>query len=329
MTIIERYIAAVSELLPEDMKKDVANELKSNIEDMLPDDPSEDDIEQVLIKLGNPKLLAQEYNPKKRYLIGPSVYESYVSVLKLVIGIATPLFLLFAALGIFTDNPADITYSSIISGLISTVIEGCMQSVFWVTLVFMIIERSGANEGKELFKKKQWSPEDLFIEPVPPKSMISRVKVIVSMFFTVFFTTLLYINPNLIAMYQTTDGKIDIYSLFDADRMNHYLAAVLIVVIFHLLVSTWMLIKARWTVSLAVANAVRNIAAGLLVVFIFNDSNLINIQFLGKIAEIADISVTKINEIWFSATKVITLCVFIIVYIFDSISAFIKCKKQQ
>ncbi|NLZ83527.1 MAG: hypothetical protein GX915_07675 [Clostridiales bacterium] len=93
MKLIDRYIYAVTGYLPEETREDVGRELQSNIKEMLPDNPSEDQVYKVLVDLGNPWELASEYNSKKRYLIGPIYYHNYISVLKLVIGICIAVFL--------------------------------------------------------------------------------------------------------------------------------------------------------------------------------------------------------------------------------------------
>ena len=91
MEIIDRYVYAVVKRLPESTRQDVERELRANIQDMLPDDHSEADVRAVLAKLGNPYRLAEEYRETKRYLIGPSVYDSYITVLRLVISIVVPV----------------------------------------------------------------------------------------------------------------------------------------------------------------------------------------------------------------------------------------------
>jgi uncharacterized membrane protein len=85
MNLIDRYVYAVTEHLPANTKEDVSKELRANIMDMLPDNPSEDEIKAVLTKLGNPVKLAHEYSQSKNYLIGPELYDSYITVVKIVV----------------------------------------------------------------------------------------------------------------------------------------------------------------------------------------------------------------------------------------------------
>ena len=83
-SIIDRYLYDVTRRLPENMRDDVEQELRANIEDMLPDNPTEEEIENVLESLGAPSKLAAKYRPNPRYLISPALFEEYISVLKIV-----------------------------------------------------------------------------------------------------------------------------------------------------------------------------------------------------------------------------------------------------
>ena len=81
---IERYIFDVTRRLPKDIQEEVEKELNSNIYDMLPENPTEEDIDQVLHELGNPRKIANNYKEDKRYVISPLYYDDYIRVLKLV-----------------------------------------------------------------------------------------------------------------------------------------------------------------------------------------------------------------------------------------------------
>jgi uncharacterized membrane protein len=86
MNLIDSYLHAVTENLPETTREDVISELRANIYDMLPCDYTENDVREVLVKLGNPVRLADDYSERKKYLIGPALYDSYLSyITKLVV----------------------------------------------------------------------------------------------------------------------------------------------------------------------------------------------------------------------------------------------------
>ena len=69
--LIERYVYSVTKRLDDKKKKDIENELKANIYDMLGDDLSEENTIKVLKQLGKPSVLALEFKDKKAYVISP------------------------------------------------------------------------------------------------------------------------------------------------------------------------------------------------------------------------------------------------------------------
>lgn len=82
MNLIERYIHAFRSYLPEEIQDDAENKLRSFIDDSLKEYYSEADAYQVLKKLGDPRRLAEKYHPKKKYLIGPAYYDTFIWFLK-------------------------------------------------------------------------------------------------------------------------------------------------------------------------------------------------------------------------------------------------------
>ncbi len=90
MEKVERYVYAVTRKLPEKQRKDIEQELRGLIEDMLADrtgegSPGEADIETVLTELGDPALLADSFRMGKKHLIGPDNYNTYFFVVKIVL----------------------------------------------------------------------------------------------------------------------------------------------------------------------------------------------------------------------------------------------------
>ncbi len=331
MSLIERYILAVTESLPEDIRYDVAEELRSNIGDMLSENANEGEIREVLEKLGNPKKLAQEYNPTKRYLIGPALYDSYFSVLKTVISIVVTVVLCITVLDWVFKGSVDLNqvelWKKLFADSIEAAFSGGLQAALWVTVVFAILERSGVSENQLPFAKKKWSLDELPTAPVSKKAVISRAGTIIAMFFTILFAALLYLKPQLIAVYINDPAKTEAIPLFSTDRLRIYIPLVLLLALVQLCVSAWKFIQRRWTIPLAVADTVQNIAGGLLVIVMFNDRQLFNRDFFNKIADMVGMPVSQVVHNWFWVTMVITVAVFVGVNIGHSISIFNKCKK--
>ena len=331
MELIDRYVYAVTMHLSENIREDVSRELRANIEDMLPENATESDIRAVLEKLGNPRNLADEYNQTKRYLIGPGLYDNYLSVLKLVIYIISIVFVCITMLD-WVTNPALNGKAVQIStrffiALLTAPVEGILQGFFWVTLVFAILERTNAIEGKLPFTKKKWSLEELPPITVSEKRKISRVETAFSIFSTVFFTSLIYFKPQLIALYTKDDEGLTLISpIFVNERLKSYIVIIVILAFFQLSVFTWKFISKQWSLPLAIANAVQNMAAGILVSVMASDASLFNQEFISNFARNIKISPSQMSEIWVKGTWIFA-AVFIVIIIWDSISGFIKSYK--
>ena len=107
MNLIEIYIQEVSRRLPEKMRKDIALELRSTIEDMLPAHYNEEDVKDVLNQLGNPAKLANAYKDQPMHLIGPRYFDVYVSLLKMIIPIAAVISFITIMTNFFIEYSGD------------------------------------------------------------------------------------------------------------------------------------------------------------------------------------------------------------------------------
>lgn len=330
MKLIDRYIHAVTEHLPQDVREDIAKELQGNIEDMLSEEASEEEVYQVLKELGNPRKLANEYNPRKKYLIGPGFYEQYIDTLKLVIGICIAVFVTIAILSGVVDMggtlPSTKEYVKLMSSITSAVFEGALQGALWVTIVFIILERSGVEYGNTPFHKKEWTPEDLPDLPLQRHKIISRGDTIFEMCITVLFTAILYFNSDFIAIYEKTpDQTMNIIPLLNGDRLRVFIPFILVLAFLQLGLFVWKLLQGSWNISLAIGNSIYNLLSSLLLIVLVNDKMLVNREFLETLAGYFDQS--EIDIVTFSASGVfIWVAVVLILCIWDSVRGFLKAR---
>lgn len=332
MQLIERYVYAVTEFLPTDIREDVGKELRTNIEDMLPDDYTEQDVYRVLEELGNPRKLANDYNPKKRYLIGPGYYDKYISMLKLVIGICISVFIGITLLVWVLETPFDKNLTEGFSKLFIDVIfgayQGAFQGVFWVTVVFIILERSGVEAGHLSSDHKEWTPDDLPEIPISNNKRISRGETIFSLFCTILFTAMVCFKPQLIALYiEGNKGTIIATPLFDIDRLQSYMIIIVCFAICQIGILIWEYITESWNISLAIANAIYNASFCVLLIIMLSDHYLFNTQFFTKAVELTKIPATSIM-IWAERSKWIFIFVVVAISIGDSIMAVVKSTKK-
>lgn len=328
MKLIDRYVYAVTEHFQKESKEDVGKELRANIEDMLPENYSDKDVYQVLEKLGSPRKLANEYNPRSRYLIGPGYYDNYLSVLKLVIGICTIVFVGIAILDWAFEPPVDgYTYGNLLNlfiELISAVFGGAIQGALWVTLVFAILERTTGEVDQVPFSNKKWTPDDLPEFPIDNKKKISRVETVFSMFCTVLFTALICVKPQLIAIYTKDDtGGLNATPFFDVERLQSYMVILFVFLVIQFGIFIWKYITGSWNLPLAIVNTIYNVAISILIIVMLSDQALLNTEFLSKIMQYTDGSAQTIST-WMNTGKWGFVAVFVVISIWDSISSIIK-----
>lgn len=328
MQMIDRYVHAVTGHLPEEIREDVGRELRSNIEDMLPEKATDEDIRKVLTEMGSPAKLADGYNPRKRYLIGPGLYDNYIAVLKLVLGICAAVFTGIAIVEYAVSSPGAGHLNSDITRLITRVItggiDGLLQGALWVTLVFVILERSGVEKGHMPFSNKKWSPDDLPDYPLNNKRNISRKDAAFSIFWTILFTSVIYLRPELIAVYIKDGNGTTVIPFFNTERLQSYLVFILILAAVQLGLFIWKIIAGSWSRPMAVYNAVYNGAFCILLVIILNDKVLYHTD---SIVKMTDSNLATIISQWWSRGIYVCGAVILVICIWDSVSVFLKCKK--
>lgn len=171
MNIIKRYIHDVTRRLPEKQRSDVANELAAEIEDMVEDrakgkNATKKHAYDVLMELGDPSVLADQYRDKPRYLIDPDYFESYVVLLKTIYLIVLPLliFILWMTESLSTNQ----SIWEIVLKLAGVTLEAGVHIFFWTTLSFVVVEKIAGNR----VRGNEWTPDDL--PNTPPSQEISR-----------------------------------------------------------------------------------------------------------------------------------------------------------
>ena len=329
MEMIDRYVQAVTQRLPEDTREDVARELRANIEDMLPDHASQEDIRAALEKLGNPAVLANEYRQGKRYLIGPAMFGTYLSVLKLVIGIAAAAFGFLGLIGAISEPGAPIAIADMIADTLSGAFEGAVAAFMWVTLVFALLEWAGVQEGNLPFKKKKWTVDDLPPAVLRPGGRISRAEAVVSLIFNIIFISIFLFRPELFGWYESSgDGLRLAVPVFDPVRLRAYIPGVVILAAIQFGLSVYKFIARRWTLPLAAVNKLNNLGIALLGCLMAGDRSLFSEGLLPHIAGVFDLPAGTLETFW-GRGLLVFIIVFVILCGVDSIAGFVKCRERR
>lgn len=161
-TLTERYIAATVKSLPPAAQDDVRAELETSIADAVEarveqGEAREEAERTVLVELGDPTALAAGYADRPLHLIGPRYYLAWWRLLKLLLIIVPVCVVGAVVLGqTLDDAPIREIIGESLAGGLWAVVHVC----FWVTLVFAILDRTGADIGAG------WNVDQL-AEPTP------------------------------------------------------------------------------------------------------------------------------------------------------------------
>lgn len=287
-TLIDRYIYNVAKRLPENTREEVKKELRANIEDMLPERPSEEEIKKVLITLGDPRLLATQYRGKQRFLISPEWMDDYLSVLKIVLIVYCSVALVFGLIDGIAENIDNNIFgaiSSIASYALSDVVSHAFQAFGIVTLIFVLIEKFN---GKN--KKKPWDPASLPEVPKENSVKISRSGSIAGLIFgTIFGAIFIYlIMTNQFVIAWTSNGETWRISspLFDAGVAASFVPVFFLSLGLSILEEFVKIYHGHWNLPVVLVHTVSQIVSVLAFVFFVSQPGLFNVDFFSEITDV-------------------------------------------
>lgn len=294
MNLIDLYIGEVTRRLPEKNRQDIALELRSAIEDMLPEDPSEQDVKEVLAAMGNPAVLASGYRDKPMHLIGPRYFDLYISLLKLILPIAiTVTLIVVIVVAIFTNSGEttiiDATVS-LIGDAISASVNAAMQVFFWLTLVIALIERAdrSSSQAPMTMNSKEWTPDDLKeVVYIPKEKAISKFEIAGSLIWTVIWTAGYFNADRLLGVYHNRgEGLEFVAPTFNQDVLLSYWPLIILMLVLEIALAVYKWREGQWTRRVAIFNAVVQIVSTGIIVLILTNSKLVNQAFLDEISSV-------------------------------------------
>lgn len=325
MEIIERYIYAVTQRLPEKQRADIKRELQSLIEDMLEERapagrPSREDAESVLLELGHPSALAAKYRGYDRYLIGPMMFEPYLTTLKIVfISIFIALTCVFAIKSIV--SPFDIL-EHFTSYMVSLITAGA-QGFGWVTIVFGLTDyfyHKDAVAGCD--KNKGWKPSDLPQIP-DTNTQIKKSEPIAGIIFTVLFTAICLYSIDLLGIWWIDDGERTVIPFLNSDVFRNYLPIIWIVAALGILKEIVKIVVRRRTSKMLAFHIVMSIASAALVCVLLADPAVWNSDFIRQLEAAGMLSAGEVYDtavsIWTGVTDWLII-VIVFFTLFDIIS---------
>lgn len=321
MSLIERYVHAVTKHLPQSQRAEVGEELRASIEDMAADrakgsKPKEADIEKVLVELGDPTVMAGNYTGTKRYLIGPKWFDTYWGVLKQILYFVPAIVVCIMLVVNFVTT--DRTWIENIIHAFGAGIGAAIQIAFWTTATFFVLERSGDVNPKDIMdikakEKPAWTPSDL---PLPPKKrQIPAIEAWVSVGLMVVGIAWVALSP----FWNTRDG----HTLFDPNLAQFWAPAFFILASLSTIHKAFQAHIGNWTTPLVATNIMLGLAGIAFTIALVSQSPVINPEFLQTLPMKDGINIAASAE-WARWTVAISAVAFIATYIWEMVDSIIK-----
>lgn len=324
--IIERYIYQVTKNLPTKNSKDIEEELKTLISDMLedrtgPNEPTKEDINSVLIELGNPTDLADKYRDKSRYLIGPAIFPAYLTTLRIVLAATLLGLSVVAILGVITST--DKIWYEYLVDWIATSINGLFSAFAWVTIIFAIFEWRGVKLNEIL---PEWEPSSL--PPVASKEISIPIGgPIANIIFQIILLTILITAPHFIGIFRFTDHT-QIVSIFDNEVLKTTLPLFTICIGLSIVKSIWEIIEHRISMKYAIFTTINNLITLVILVIIFTQFPIWNPTFTEELMVLSKVNISTVASLWKQLTANFII-IFVIIYTLDSVIVMYKALKYD
>jgi len=279
-TLTDRYVAAAMRTVPEKQRDDLGAELRVSIDDQVDarvesGEPHGDAERAVLTELGDPEKLAAGYTDRPLYVIGPKYYLDWWRLLKLLLAIVLPA----AAFGVaLAQTLAGEGIGTIIGTVVTTLISVAVNLCFWTTLVFVIVERTGAGAGKDL--TTAWTVDQL---PEPTSRGVGFGDMVASLVFLALAAGAI--------IWDLTIGFIPAYvvpgeeplSFLDPGLWPWWIAGLFVIMALEATLAVVVYLVGRWTPWLAVANAVLALAVAVPALILLSQGQLLNPEYFPTI----------------------------------------------
>ena len=334
MSLIDSYIHEVSKRLHKNKREDIKLELKATIEEMLPESYSESDVKDALQKIGSPTEVAASYQDTPRFLIGPEIFDQYTRTIKLVIPWAIFITVIVHVIQkIVFYSGEEALLSTIISAFAMTIvaiIAVIFHVLFWITVVFIIIERSGSEKIHLPFLKdaKQWSPDDLVtMKPIPKAKVITLSDTIFSLVGILIFSFVYWNAYRLLGIYTTNDnGSLKfVMPIFNQNVLQSFAPIVLLCIVLSLALTFIKWRAGQWTMLIAITNALLQSVGTIVFILMAIHQDFIHSASIPYMAAILETTSAKIA---YTIDKILLVSIIIAVLanVFDIYQGFKKAK---
>jgi hypothetical protein len=218
---IRRYLYAVEQDIPKQLRSDITNELRSLIEDQLEDRAQTRGqpvdmtlVDNVLRDLGAPDEVARRYNPAPRYLVGPRFYSDFMRLIKIGLVVLAVLVLFMTVLNELqsTERSAGFWSLGVFVRAASLYYRIGMILFAWAVIVLAILERTMSECS---MRSREWHPRDLPEVPDDTRDRIHVGGMAVGICLIILFGAVLNLSPEWMSVLMVSNGRFDFVPITD------------------------------------------------------------------------------------------------------------------
>jgi hypothetical protein len=318
MSLINRYIAEVGRHLPEKDRADIEAEIRSMLEDMVDERSKhtgqpvdEKMIAGILEELGDPRALAGKYTPSKRYLIGPGWYDVYIKTLQRVLYTVLPIFAAVTFILTLTREPLD--FINAVGEAVGSAFNVGLQILFWVTIVFVFMERSEAIPNASLSQTaRKWTVAQL--PELPRKRQISIGESLMNIA-TIFFVITAVLLPALLNWLQGESGPVP---FLHPSLWNFWLPLFLVIMVLTLVHEVFQLKIGNWTPALTITNVILGLISIVYTAALVLTQEVINPAFLATLDNGTELAKLREVAVW---SIDISAAIIVGIYVWDIVNS--------
>ncbi len=312
-TLTDRYVWGVLRSIPEADRSELEPEIRALVADAvearIAGGATDADAERAaLIELGDPESLAGRYSDRKQFLLGPPMFQAWKRVVVPVVSVVVPIVTIVD--GVFGLIGGATPGETIVS-MLSTAYLVAVMILFWVTLVFALLERAGTEMS---LPEGRWTPDALPDVPAPER--LGAGELIGSVITSVIVATLIVwqqLQPPIVI-----DGVAE--PLFDPALWSFWLPWFLVVTLVELAFTVLLYLRGRWTYAFAAVNAALGAAFAIPAIWLIANGLLLN----PAIKE----AVLAAGGTWLEVSATITAAVVAVIVAWDAFDGFRKAYRN-
>jgi len=316
-TLSDRYVWAVLRAVPTDQRKDLEPEIRALVADTAESKAADGTLTSdaaeraALTELGDPEVLAGRYVDRTVALIGPTVYPEWRRLLTMLLPIVVPIVAIVVAAANAVDGKP---VGTIIANGLGAAFNVAVQTAFWFTLVFAILERS--TPVRTGLPERTWSLEQLPQVPAPERLGIGEAvaSVIANVLVTIALLWVMLAPPIVI------DGEA--YPLFDPALWSFWLPWFIAVAVAEIGFAVLLYLRGRWTYGLAAINAILGAAFAIPALYLLANDMAFNPALVEQLR-------TLTGGTWLGVMASITMIVIAVIVAWDAFDGFRKAWLNQ